>query len=194
MIRFCFVIIVCLICVPIASADDFASLIEEGNAAYERQEYNTALDLYRQAESERPESPEIYYNLGNALQQTGKFESSVEKYESALNSDDIPLLAQTYYNGSANKWNGKSRTNSNKINNSSRIRKSKKSNSKRSSSRINRSNNRKNQKKRKKNNRRIRRTNKAVPMKIRRKRKNNRLSRSRNHKKMKCPKRMPCVF
>jgi Ca-activated chloride channel homolog len=83
----------------LATAGDFATLNEAGNKAFEKGNFQEALDLYRQAETERPETPELYYNEANALVETGKYEEAVEKFTKALNTDDITLQARAYYNG-----------------------------------------------------------------------------------------------
>ena len=82
-----------------ATAGDFASLNDAGNKAFEKGNFQEALDLYRQAETERPETPELYYNEANALVETGKYEEAVQKFTKALNTDDITLQARAYYNG-----------------------------------------------------------------------------------------------
>lgn len=86
-----------LLAIPI-QAEDFASLNEQGNEAYEEGQFKEALDLYHEAEIEKPETPEIYYNQANALVKTGKYEQAIEKYSKALNSTDIKLQADAYYN------------------------------------------------------------------------------------------------
>jgi Ca-activated chloride channel family protein len=83
----------------LAMAGNFATLNEAGNKAFEKGNFQEALDLYRQAETERPETPELYYNEANALVETGKYEEAVEKFTKALNTDDITLQARAYYNG-----------------------------------------------------------------------------------------------
>lgn len=80
-------------------AEDHVALNESGNQAFNKGNFEEALDFYRQAEMARPETPEINYNEANALIQTGKFENAAEKYEKALNSDNIQLQADAYYNG-----------------------------------------------------------------------------------------------
>jgi len=85
-----------------AAADDYRSLNEKGNRAFNEGKLKEALDLYRQAEVERPETPEIFYNEGNALAETGSYEEATEKYQKALNSDNAALQAQAYYNGGNN--------------------------------------------------------------------------------------------
>lgn len=79
-------------------AEDYISLLDKGNDAFDAGDYKKALDYYHEAEIVKPETPEIEYNLANTLLQTGKYEEAVEKYGKALNSDNIDLQGNAYYN------------------------------------------------------------------------------------------------
>lgn len=92
------VIVLLAACAGTVWADQAASLNDKGNKAFDRKEYKTALDLYRGAEIERPETPEIIYNHANALVETGGYEEAVEQYTKALNTNDVSLQARVYYN------------------------------------------------------------------------------------------------
>ncbi len=83
----------------VAVGENHVSLNESGNAAFDLGNFEEALDFYRQAEMARPETPEIYYNEANTLIETGKYETAVEKLEKVLNSDNMMLQADAYYNG-----------------------------------------------------------------------------------------------
>lgn len=79
-------------------ADQAVSLNEKGNKAFEKKDYKAALDYYNQAQVERPETPEIYYNHANALQENGSYEEAAEQYTKALNTNDVSLQARICYN------------------------------------------------------------------------------------------------
>jgi Ca-activated chloride channel family protein len=93
-------------------ADSFSSLNKKGNKSYERaQEYQQkgdkdqtaseleqALKYYRDAEIEKPESPELSYNLGNVMYQQEKYQDALDKYYKALGSDDVGHQAWSWYN------------------------------------------------------------------------------------------------
>lgn len=78
--------------------ENYASLNDKGNKAYEKGDVKKALDYYHQAEVERPETPEIFYNQANALSKNGSLEEAIEKYDKALNSNSIPLQSRAHYN------------------------------------------------------------------------------------------------
>ena len=96
----------------LAFGDSFSSLNKKGNKTYKRaQEFlqkeekykaaealEEALKFYRDAEIEKPESPELSYNLGNVMYQQEKYQDATERYFKAFSSDEIQHQAQTYYN------------------------------------------------------------------------------------------------
>lgn len=76
----------------------YADAVRKGNKAFAEKDYATALDKYREAEADRPTSPEIDYNLGGALFEQGKYEEAVEKFTHALNTTDPKLAASAQFN------------------------------------------------------------------------------------------------
>ena len=64
-------------------ADSARSLVARGNRAYERQQYEEALEAYEQAARARPNTPEVWFNLGNALYQRGDYQAAMSAYEQA---------------------------------------------------------------------------------------------------------------
>lgn len=95
-----------------ALGDSFSSLNQKGNKAYKRgqeltqegeknkavEAWEEALRYYRDAEIERPENPELSYNIGNATYRQEKYEDALERYFKALNSDELQHQAWTHYN------------------------------------------------------------------------------------------------
>jgi len=95
-----------------AWGDSFSSLNKKGNKAFRRgqehkqegdkneaaQAWEEALKHYRDAEIERPESPELSYNIGNAVYQQERYEDALERYFKAINSDELEHQAWTHYN------------------------------------------------------------------------------------------------
>ena len=80
-----------LMITPVRS-DDFSNLVDKGNASIEEGDYKKALDYYHQAEVERPETPELDYNIGSALYKEGKYEEAVDKLQKSLVTEDIKGL------------------------------------------------------------------------------------------------------
>lgn len=74
------------------------SKIDQGNVYYNRQKYDDALSKYREAEIEKPDLPEVHFNIGAALYKQGKYEDAIQEFQKALYSKDISLQAKTYYN------------------------------------------------------------------------------------------------
>jgi Ca-activated chloride channel family protein len=95
-----------------AWGDSFSSLNRKGNKAYKRgqelaqeEEKNEAAEAweeaskyYRDAEIEKPESPELSYNVGNVTYRQEKYQDALERYFKALNSDELEHQAWSYYN------------------------------------------------------------------------------------------------
>lgn len=81
-----------------ALAEDYVGLVEKGNEAYRKGEYDKALEFYHSAETDLPESPELEYNMAGALHQQGAYEEAVDKYTRSLNSTDIAVEANGHYN------------------------------------------------------------------------------------------------
>ena len=95
-----------------AWGDAFSSSNKKGNKAYRRgqelaqegekneaaEAWEEALKHYRDAEIERPENPELSYNIGNAAYQQERYEDALERYFRALNSDELEHQARTHYN------------------------------------------------------------------------------------------------
>ena len=82
----------------ISWADDYVNLVQEGNKAFTDCEYKTAMEKYHAAETEIPESPELFYNIGGAAFKQGDYEQAVDNYTKALNTTDIAIEAQARYN------------------------------------------------------------------------------------------------
>jgi len=82
----------------ILMADEFNDLANNGNQAFLDGDYKTALELYHQAEVERPETPELDYNIGTTLYKEGKYEEAIEKLQRSMNTENIQYEADANYN------------------------------------------------------------------------------------------------
>lgn len=74
------------------------TLVKTGNAAFRQKQFDKALEQYQMAETERPESPELDYNIADVLYEQGKYEGSVERFTKALNAQDAALHPKINYN------------------------------------------------------------------------------------------------
>ena len=74
-----------------AAAANYVDLVKKGNDAFKTGDYKKALELYHNAETDLPESPELQYNMAGALYQEGGYEQAVDKYQKALNTQDVTL-------------------------------------------------------------------------------------------------------
>jgi tetratricopeptide (TPR) repeat protein len=96
----------------LAWADSFSSLNKKGNKTYKEGEelllkgeknkaseaYEQALKYYRDAEIEKPESPELSYNMANVMYQQEKYQDALEKYYKGLSTEKPKDQAAAYYN------------------------------------------------------------------------------------------------
>jgi Ca-activated chloride channel family protein len=66
--------------------------------AYEKGQYDEALKEYERLLSNKKDDPRLHYNTGAAAYRGRKFEEAAKEFEQALNSPDLKLLQQAYYN------------------------------------------------------------------------------------------------
>lgn len=57
--------------------------VADGNAAWHAKRYEEAVAYYQKALGARPDSPEVLYNLGDALYRTGDFARALENFDRA---------------------------------------------------------------------------------------------------------------
>jgi Ca-activated chloride channel family protein len=72
--------------------------MRRGNSLYEREKYDEAIQAYREAQLEAPDSKELWYNVGNALYRKGAFEGAVGEYEGAAGAPDGKVKEWSAYN------------------------------------------------------------------------------------------------
>ena len=81
-----------------AWGDSYSSLNNKGNLMYKKGDFKKALEFYNQAGIEKPDLPEIRYNLGNSLHQQKEWERALQNYQKALQGTPDMNQAQIYYN------------------------------------------------------------------------------------------------
>ena len=72
--------------------------IKRGNAHYQAEAYDAALEAYQSAARDRPEAAISRYNLGTALYQKKQFERAADEFRRSLDASDPIYRAQGYYN------------------------------------------------------------------------------------------------
>lgn len=79
-------------------SDSYATLNRQGTERYEQKDYRGALDAYRQAQVQRPDLPQLNFNVGNALYRMREYARASDETRRALTAEDPSILAQAYYN------------------------------------------------------------------------------------------------
>lgn len=82
-----------------AFADAARSLVARGNRAYQRGEFDRALEAYGQAARLEPDAAEVWFNLGNAYYRLGDYRAAMDAYEqAAVRSRKKALEARCKFN------------------------------------------------------------------------------------------------
>jgi Ca-activated chloride channel homolog len=66
--------------------------------AYARGDYTAASREYREAAKERPNDGQLHFNLGAAAYRESLYEDALNAFQTALNTQDLPLQNKAYYN------------------------------------------------------------------------------------------------
>jgi Ca-activated chloride channel family protein len=64
-------------------SDPLSKLTEQGNGSFQKEEYVKALEFYKNAQVESPESPELHFNIGNVLLKEQKYDEAIQEFEKA---------------------------------------------------------------------------------------------------------------
>ena len=78
--------------------DRAVSRNEAARALYEAGRYEEALQMYKEALVERPESARLHLNVGDAQFRLGDFERALREFERVAAADDPALSASGHYN------------------------------------------------------------------------------------------------
>lgn len=80
------------------SAESLYSLSKKGQEAYDAGDYQKAQDYFIKAQLDDPDNPVVYYNLGNAQYKNKDYDSALNHYKQALNTDDKSLKHKAHFN------------------------------------------------------------------------------------------------
>jgi len=79
--------------------DSLSRLTRQGNHAFEEGKLEQALEIYKNAQVESPESPELHFNIGNVLLKNKKYEEAIKEFEQAAALFKEPSrMADAHYN------------------------------------------------------------------------------------------------
>ena len=78
--------------------DPVAKKNEEGNALFEKGEYEAALRRYLEAQQEARSRPELHFNAGDALYKQGKYAESMQEMGRATEDTYPDMSAAAHYN------------------------------------------------------------------------------------------------
>ena len=78
--------------------DILRSTPEKAEKAYEKENFQKALELYQQSQVNNPDSDTLSYNLGNTYYRLGDYESAAKEYSHILDNQDAKLSSDGFYN------------------------------------------------------------------------------------------------
>ncbi len=81
-----------------ARADSAGARNNEGNRLYNQKRYDEALKMYTDAQTSRPDAPELHYNIGNVLFRKGEYDKAAEEYLKAQAAADRSLAESATFN------------------------------------------------------------------------------------------------
>src|SRR6266850_2389563 len=79
---------------PLSSRGSAASAYRD----YQKGKYDQALKEYERLVERQKDDPRLHFNAGSAAYRSRKFEQAAKEFDQALNSPDLKLLQQAYYN------------------------------------------------------------------------------------------------
>jgi len=86
-------VFICLMAPVLALASPSSALRE-----YNQGKYDEALKEYEKLLEKKKDDPRLHFNAGTAAYRTHQFEEAQKQFNEALNSPDLKLLQQAYYN------------------------------------------------------------------------------------------------
>ncbi len=80
-------------------AESVEKLVAKGNKKFAGEDYDGAMKFYEEASVKAPESPIVFFNMGDVLFMKGRYDEAREKFqEAAEKTKDLHLEALSWYN------------------------------------------------------------------------------------------------
>jgi len=73
-------------------------MMNSGNEAYWKQNYDVATDAFHQVTLDKPNYSTAFYNLGTALYKNGRYQQAASAFRNAILNSNVPNEAAVYYN------------------------------------------------------------------------------------------------
>ena len=83
-------------------AEDLEILIDKGNDAFKKMEYEKAAKIYDQGIKNTPHEAVLYYNLANTMHRTKKYEKAIDLYDKAISYNPKKILLKNIYFNAGN--------------------------------------------------------------------------------------------
>ena len=93
-----FIIFFLLLMVPTAKATSRSENLRSAFDAYEKKNYETALQKFIDVQINNPENLEIFYNIANCYYKLGDFVNAEKNFQKALKTQKPKLKAKSFYN------------------------------------------------------------------------------------------------
>ncbi|MFH2137722.1 MAG: tetratricopeptide repeat protein [Candidatus Omnitrophota bacterium] len=91
-------ITVILLCTANVAFCGLARNVKQGNQAYDKGNYDQALIKYNDAQIDDPQSPEVFYNMGNVFYRQKKYKEAIDAFEKSTEKAEVGLQAKALYN------------------------------------------------------------------------------------------------
>jgi len=70
----------------------------QAEQAYQRGNYDEAMEVYKEAAKKAPDNTELQFNVGAAAYKEKKYKDALGAFQAALTTQDLPLQNKAYYN------------------------------------------------------------------------------------------------
>jgi Ca-activated chloride channel family protein len=93
-----FVLLVLILPILMGAGGSIYSRVKKGNESFEQKKYDEALQYYKNAQVDAPESPELHYNIGSTLYKVRKYDDAINEFTKVTSPDDPLLEEKSNYN------------------------------------------------------------------------------------------------